>query len=1093
MLASRSRSATLSRSRLLYVCPECHTSALLAAILLSSQPERPSYIQRRSFTTVDRRSASVVTSQLSPDRSNSAIRNHLRAWSVENQKRKKQDAENAGGDSNKLKRLAALPNSLFIEDASSTDDTLVDDEAAGGDDVVETWEDGVQAGWHETYAPGDVIWWRPGRHTTFAKPQLALYLGALGWQRQYMLADGRWVVEKARGQPSPAYKTFASKKEVDQIRKYLPVKPLETSKHDYDMPLGYSFAGDLPAAAAEPLMDRFAQLSEAMSTWRRENLALLDSLYDRIADEERYISLQFPEVVTKFLGVDYDKVPPAALLTIFRTLQRKLVSVVAIRKQTYYPSATVSFTPKRLAKSFDQVCDWAREYQESAADAAMGKDVAAALDANPLSAFVAKARRIILKSRALRSPTTIGSLGPSSIQGGIVDGKVFRQDNEEIFTENDRMFIAFLWDCYIRYPFPDNNRNMAIASLILRAVGAYPKLRLDANMGRLLLQELGILPPWFLQSDHNITLELPHGRAGPELKRVYNEASKFCEDSGIASALDPHILGDSMASLRQDLGDLPVYCVDTGEAVVREDGFSIEPNPKIPGTYWLHGHTAHPSAFIDPDHIIAQRARLLTQGVFHHGRVARMLPDRFCHALSLRNGAPALTVSTLLGEDGDVLDIKIRPTTLRNVIFLSDPAVEHVLEKPKYEAATISLGISGPVNFESLQQATAADIETVKKYLPDIQMLQKLLLAREERRKKEVAVVPDWEVQGSLSNMSYAYIFGSQYDEDDLFRSRQYQGDPAMRIKVSRYMRINRVSEMGKFVTVTALLGDLMSESAGKWFGDRNLPGVFFGSSYAPDYPPERLNNLKRGENAEYPMGKFATSPVEHVHKNHKSHLWVSNPLRRYTDLMALWNIDRYLRAEADGLIGPGQPADKLDMPITTKICEDFIAKDGPKMYQWAVQLSRTERLHWVIQALFRAFHFKELELPEVWDLHVSSVVPNKVRADDSGLRGVLLPFQVFAVVLASKEGWEKGAKKRSFLPVKLELVDMDKQMLVVRAVGPPSDDYTQKGPIDLAPKDNKNHGLRALADQLVSPLARDKPAYEEINYVKDSASPATV
>ncbi|EXJ61573.1 hypothetical protein A1O7_02001 [Cladophialophora yegresii CBS 114405] len=1090
MLASRSRAGTLSRSRLPYVCPACQSTALLAAFLLSSRHERRDCRQRRSFTSVDRRSASVVTSQLSPDRANSAIRNHLRAWAVKNQKKKQQEAENAEGDSNKLKRLAALPNSLFIEEASSTDDTLVDDEAAAGDDLVEPWEDGVQAGWHETYAPGDVIWWRPGRHTTFAKPQLALYLGALGWQRQYMLGDGRWVVEKARGQASPAFKNFASKKEVDQIRQHLPVKPLETSKNDYDMPLGYSFAGDLPAAAAEPLMERFAQLAEAMSTWRRENLALLDSLYDRIADEERYIALQFPEVVTKFLGVDYDKVPPAALLTIFRTLQRKLVSVVAIRKQTYYPSATVTFTPKRLARSFDQVCEWAREYQEAAADAAMGKNVAAALESNPLSAFVAKARRIILKSRALRSPTTIGSLGPSSIQGGIIDGKVARQDNEEVFTENDRMFIAFLWDCYIRYPFPDNNRNMAIASLLLRAVGAYPKLRLDANMGRLLLQELGILPPWFLQSDHNITLELPHGRAGPELKRVFNEASEFCEDSGIASTLDPHVLGDSMASLRQDLGDLPVYCIDTGEAVVREDGFSIEPNPEIPGTYWLHGHTAHPTAFIGPDHVMAQRARMLTQGIFHHGRLARMLPDKFCYALSLRSGAPALTVSTLLTEEGNVLDIRVRPTTLRNVIFLSDPAVEHVLDKPKYEAATISLGFKGAVNFESLQQAKPADVDTVKKYLPDIQLLEKLLLAREERRKQEVAVVPDWEIQGSLSSMSYAYIFGSQYDEDDLFRSRQYQGDPAMRIKVSRYMRINRVSEMGKYVTVTALLGDLMSESAAKWFSDRNMPAVFFGSSYAPDYPPERLNNLKRGENADFPMGKFSTTAIEHVHKNHKSHLWVSNPLRRYPDLMALWNVDSYLRAEAAGLVGPGQSADKLDLPITREMCEDFIATAGPKMYQWAVQLSRTERLHWVIQALFRAFHFKELELPEVWDLHVSSVVPNKIRPDDSGLRGVLLPFQVFAVVLASKEGWEKGAKKRSFLPVKLELVDIDKQMLVVRVVGPPSDDYTQRGPIDLAPKQDESQEDGELADQLVRP---DKPSYKEFNYVKDSASPAAV
>ncbi|OQU99259.1 RNB domain-containing protein [Cladophialophora immunda] len=1092
MLASRSHAGNVTKKRLRYICPECQTNALLSTFFRHNQRKRlqaskPTRLQFRQhgkrFGTLSSSLASLETSQapapvdtfrditLGPSAtprsssssstnpavtSDSVIRNHLRAWSAENNKKKRKEAD-ANSDSPKLKRLSVLPNSLFIEEASLADNTLGEDEELGAGDLPEVWEDVVEGGNVPHLDPGDLIWWQPGKYTAgagrFARSQLAIFLGTLGWQRQYLLSDGRWVVEKSVQQPSPRFKQFASQQEIDQIRKHLPVKPLEMQATDFEVKMGYSFAGDTPSVDSETLITRLAQFIDEMSTWRRENLALLDSLYDRIADEERYISLSYEQVVSKLLAVKYSEVPPAALFTIYRTLRRKHVAQITVLKKTHYPSATVAIMPKRLARRFDQVCTWAREYQEAAASAAMGKDVTGALARNPLSSFVAKARRLILKSRTLRSPTTIGSLGPSSLQAtDLENGKIPVKENDEAFTEEDKMFLEFLWDCYVRYPPPDNNRNLAIASLILRAIGAYPKLRLDQNMGCLLLQELGTLPPWFLRSDHNVTLEIPGGRGSHELTRVYDDADRFCHKIGLSKTLDHGLLVDSMASLRQDFGHLPVYCIDAGETNIREDGFSIEPSSEIPGAYWIHGHVSHPTAFIDPEHIIAQRALKLTESVFHNTYVARMVPDSFTRTLSLRSGSPAITVSTLFTEAGDVKDIKIRPTTLRNVIYLSNAAVEYVLGKPEYEAATLSLGPQAGLPPKSLQQAAPADIEKARTHISDLQRLEKLLLAREESRRRSVAVAPDWEVQGSLSTQSYVHITGSRFDEDSLFRSQQYQGDPAIRITVSRYMRLNRVKEMPQYVTLTALCGDLVAESAGKWFQDRKLPACFFGSSYAADFPPAKLNKLARGEHAEYPLGKLSSSPIPHVHKSHQVHLWFSNPLRRYPDLMAHWQVDAYLRAEASGAIQPGDPGDELQLPISKEMVDKFILEHSPKMYEWAREISRNERKHWITQALFRAFHFREADLPEVWDVNVTSVNSTRTRPDDSGLRGVLLPFNVYAVILASNEGWEKGVKYRSFLPVKLELVDLVRKTVVVRAVGPPSETYTQSGPIHITP-----------------------------------------
>ena len=1085
MLAPRSHVRTIARKRPRYICPECRTNALLATSSSeakksssSSSSTKASY-QTRSFATFSPRWASLETSQpsvgsfqnirLGPSptgqstsstkkpqsRTDSVIRNHLRAWSAEHAKKKKQEVEEAQGDSFKLQRLAALPNSLFIEEAGLTNDLPGADEAvvAEVEDFPGTWEDGVLGGDVSYIDPGDLIWWEPGRHTRFARPQLAIYLGHLGYQRTYMLGDGRWLVEKSSGQASPMFKQFASQQEVDQLRKHMPVKPLETQTPDYGLKVPYSFAGDIPSADAEPLIGRFARFIDDMSNWRRENLTILDSLYDCVADDERYTSLSFEQAVTKILGVKYSEAPYAAIFTIYRTLQRNHVSLITIQKKNYYPSATLSITPKKLAKHFDQVRTWAREYQESAASAAMGKNVEAVLQLNPLSAFVSKARRLILKSRALRSPTTTGGLGPSSVQAGVIDGEIVRKDNKEPFSENDKMFLEFLWDCYVREPPPRNSRHLAVASLILRAIGAYPKLRLDANMGRLLLQELGTLPPWYLRSDHNVALELPQGRTSTELTQIYDEADNFCRKSGLTQTGDPYILGDSMHSLRQDFGDLPAYCIDSGETLVREDAVSVEPNAQIPGTYWVHGHSAHPSAFIGPDHIMAQRAKRLTQTIFHHTYVSRMLPDPFSFSLSLSPGSPTLTISTLLTETGEVLDVKVRPMTLRNVIFLSNTAVEHILERPNYEAATLSLGLPGSLTWEGMQPVAPADVEKARKYLPDIQLLHKLMQACEERRRRNVAVVPNWEVHGAMSAQSYVYVFGSKSKEGGLFQSQQFQGDPAIRIKVSRHHFVNRVSEMAQFVTLASLLADLMSESAGKWFKDRKLPACYFGSEYKPGFPPEKLNNTPRGERSEAPTGRFSSTPILHVHKSHDAHLWFSSPLRRYPDLMTQWNVDAYLRAEASGMVPPGGPGDKLELPITKGMVEKFIMEDTPRMYEWAKLLGMAEKRHWFVQALFRAFHFKELELPEVWDFYVSSLVPNRTGPDDTGLRGVLLPFRIYGIVLGSKEGWQKGANEGSYLPVKLELVDLVKGTVTVRVVGPPGQTQTQQGSINLAPK----------------------------------------
>jgi hypothetical protein len=1087
MLASGGRASTRSRrsARSLYVCPECDAREVIATVFgLPSTASVRASRQRRHLGTSKPRNAAVDPARsatvgfqfdnvvsgayANEPSSKSAIRAHLRAWASENNKKNEQDIAAAKGDTDKLFKLinrqVALPNSLFVEEANIS--TGADEDAQDDDyEQLSQSDPGVEgervydafAVYHDL-DPGDMIWWLPCSRTTFARAQLAIYLGTAGYQRQFVLGDGRWILEKPMVQHSPVYKQVLPLGEVDKLRQHIPNKPLESQSKEFDVSTPHSLGGDIPTQFVRPAISSIARFADEMSTWRRENLEMIDSMYERIANEEQYLALPFDEAVERATGVECSALPPAALFVLYRTLLRSHKSVICLTKRPWHTSALVCIVPKKLAQDFNKVCTWAREYQESAAGAATGRDVSTDLNSNPLTLFVAKARRLILKSRMTRSPTTIGSLGPSSAKAEFVEGNVLTTTNDETFDANDRIIINFLWDCYVRIPKPETNRNTAIGSLILRAIGAYPKIRLDESMGRLLLQEIGALSPWYSGVDHDIAHEMPHGRVSEGLKKAYNDAFDFINDTAInrgGTIWSCHSsLPDSMIGVREDLGSLPVYCIDPGQTRIKEDGHSVEPHPDIPNAYWLHAHQIDPTAFFDKDHILGQRARKLLVPRFHHNKIARLFPDRFCMALTLAPNAPALTMSTLIRTDGKVLDVKCRSTLVRNVVYLKMGAVEAILGRPEYEAATLTLGKSGKEHNVglTLEPPSPEHVEAARPYLPDLELMEKLVEARFAYRRANLKTAPpNWEVGGVMSHQMYHFVWGTEHNDDHMYQSRQYIGDPSIKLKVSRYIRTNRVSEMHKNLTLTALLSDLTGESAGKWFGDRKIPGVFFGSSYEPGYTAEKLNNLKPGERANFPTGRLSSTPIEHIHKCQKAHLLFSSPLRRYNDLIGHWNANAYLRAEAEGRVKPGQSAENLDLPFSQEEIKAWMRFESPKMIEHAETVSASARRHWISQALFRAFHFKEAKLPDIWDVQINGLINrSKMIPEDTGLKGLFLPFQQYACILASPEGYEKGARMGQFLPCRLELVDSTHCRVWVRPVGPPSDDFTQQGPIHI-------------------------------------------
>jgi hypothetical protein len=240
---------------------------------------------------------------------------------------------------------------------------------------------------------------------------------------------------------------------------------------------------------------------------------------------------------------------------------------------------------------------------------------------------------------------------------------------------------------------------------------------------------------------------------------------------------------------------------------------------------------------------------------------------------------------------------------------------------------------------------------------------------------------------------------------------------------------------------------------AGLWCRQREIPAIYHGSLAKPGLPPSKMSKLERHENRAELRHQLSSTPLAHLLINCNQYMRFTSPLRRYSDLIGLWQIDAYLRQEgksASRIVGYDNTE---ELPFSKVQLDEYIAENAQTIKDLDRLMTRSKK-HWAHQAFFRAFHFKEATLPDVWDLLIercsNSTAPTAV--EDSGLRGRLIPFCINELrVLKSEEGYEKTATVGQYLPVRIELVDVELPTIYVKAVGGPSDQPTTTQPIKIA------------------------------------------
>ncbi|RMD42982.1 hypothetical protein DV735_g2104, partial [Chaetothyriales sp. CBS 134920] len=875
---------------------------------------------------------------------------------------------------------------------------------------------------------------------------LVLCIAKLGEVAFWLHSHGQWSTSAWRSlRLNPATPTtihnFASEEELAPLVEQLPIKAMfermSDATHVHDLP-----KGDLPRHAAAQLVDRMKTLFKDMKQFRRAHLAAIDALYDRVADEHDYRYMRFERLVEQALGVDFKSLDAAGRMSAFLAIWHDSVKLLLVQL-TGESALSVLVVPKTTTRSNAQVIEWSRRYQQAAADASKGRNVQKALAENPLSGFIDKARRIILKSRRIRSPTTLGYLGPSNEATkhrfvGVT------QESGEVFSEAEQMIIRFIWDAYWRQPQPRaRNKYHGVASLLLRAVGAYPNMRLDSNIGRLFLQEIGCGAPWTEGREAVVILPIPGqpGQMGRMTDLYKRRAREELTNLPKNRSEGSFPLPDTLAHIRKDLGDMPVLCIDNVHTRVLDDGLSLEPSPDHDDAYWLHVHIAHPSAFFNPAHPLSQAARRMGSTLYASGTKSFMIDLEVCDYLSLGPGAEAFTVSTLLRENGEVLDVKVGATKVNNVVRLEHDAVDHLLGFDPPPMASIIVGPDINLRPTSERKIPDESLERAKAHIPSLQKMLQLLRARFVRREQEVPVAANWLVPPAGAGSIKAFVnFEEANDRERLGKSFHYLSDPTIKIEIDTTQEPRRLSTINYQLDVVAHAMLTCGESFGKWLRDRQIPGIFHGNQTSAGYPIERLNQMTAQERIVFPSTNIQADPVPHATLNLAQFCRVTSPLRRFPDLMSQWNADTYLRAEAAGLVKRGGPATALDFPISKPEIQEYIKTDF-----WAIGVLNNRNSvaakHWLFLAMFRAFHFKEAELPELWDVQMRPEIIRGDRfTDATGQVGSLAPLHMRAYIMRSDGEFETRAKAGQYLPCEIVVVDPTTRYVGVRPVGEATD-----------------------------------------------------
>lgn len=849
------------------------------------------------------------------------------------------------------------------------------------------------------------------------RPIIAICLGRINGYEHFYTVSGKWF--SALGvQTLFVVNKFVTPDELKPVIEALP--PVESSIEDLNT---LQNLGEVPSrSAGAALLRKMLQFVQDAEEVYQANASTLDASSSFIGgrNEHRYLTLyEITDLLLPEKLKHGGKFSAHCLYAVHRALLQDEVFFRPLRQIGHKRSYLFEVSPLSEVRIIQMVEEFVREYQDRLAQLGSSKSTAL----HPVESFVNKAQKIIDQSRTTREWSRNGIIGPSS-------KSVQAKPN---WSDRDLQILKFieLWASYQK--FPEYSRLQTIGSTLMRAVGRYQEAHgyLPA-LGWTFLQEVGWIPPWEIPARYSVRFP------GVAIKRG---GSYVRPSLGI---IDRHLKRDTLALIRKPLNKVTAYCIDDITAHEIDDAVSLE-RTSNPDEFWIHVHVADPASSIGPDTIVAKFAELIPESIYLPGHLESMLPESLIHdRFSLAPNRPCLTFSALVNTDGTVLNEKVTANTLKNVIYMTyedaASAIGEVREIPFAEGAQWTLGtVSKVVETVSRKMSRPEDLNEDQKY--DLAILSKLGKATQARR-LEKGATPFFQPRAAAI-VDFSSV--TQNESDGFITA---SGDPSIHIYYSRPSGADLVENAMK----------LANEVAAHWCHERRIPIPFrtqphalrnaaLIQQYARDVVNPMLNSgvsldesVLRQMRSLLGVDEVSTTPGPHFTLGSDMYTKATSPLRRFVDMIVHWQIEATLLEEkrlGRKLTGSrGHKAigddDLSFLPFSRERLDRMLPMIRLREKQ-ARALTNVDGAHqWILQALVRAWRFKEAPLPETFKLTVSHLSKSRIfgRLDWFECKAILKHEALNNVIGGS------DVHLGDIIEVRLTDVNVHSKQIFVEAVG---------------------------------------------------------
>lgn len=832
--------------------------------------------------------------------------------------------------------------------------------------------------------PGDVVEIsQPG-----CEPVLAVFVQQIDVRSQFYSVNGRWCHALLRtisfaipGCIDPAL--------IQPLVPYLPTRPNEAAHKSAPIHVPRDLG-----VPVQHILERMTQESEKIY---RENATILDNAYSSLADQTRMRMMTLTQIA-KTLLAPRDPTwtsSPAALLAVRKALHHNEFRFRSDARSQRLTNV-FSIRPKNDVETVETVQGWVRAYEEYEAINASMTDTQPipSKGAIYIAQFAKKAQRLVAISRKYRNPTQ-GIVGPSKILPTFQDqSSTFQVVWGEEFSGTDRQIISFLQAWVLTSQFPNMPTLHSACSTILRATKCYSdrvlnkfdgRILLDKELGHLLLQELGVITPFENRSIYDEQLMLPTVRLSRNLELLNTKTELTRRNPDFR---------DSMADLRRDWGSTEVYCIDNIGAKEIDDGISISKANGEVAEYWVHVHVANPTAFFDKTHVLSGLAAHMTETVYIPERSFPMLPAWTTqNYFSLDRNRPVLTFSARVDLSGEILETKIQPGIIRHVTSITPSDLSNVLGESFDDKAT-KLVVGGEIHSKTEKHP---HFQSTPRQLEELQQLYAVARGLWGRR-KAAGGVRFGQQRPEIRVFEAPDRGGLTWFPPSTDRARLIHGDPI--IEFEAHSTQNLIIPTIDSRNIVEEIMTLACQVAATWCAERNIPVMYRGTVETPVSGVESLEEFRQRVVNPYleRHGQFSrmlghkyiavlgraiahSSPIPHNIIGVSSYVKVTSPLRRFSDMIAHWQIEAALRYEArtgdqfnyKHLSSKMESSPHPILPFSQYQMQESIVTLSPR--EKIISATKQYASHfWAVMAFMRAFYFKEAPLPDtfrVWVKHI--------------------------------------------------------------------------------------------------------------------------